>query len=99
MNYILDEAGDPVREDDILAWALWFSAADRTIGRAECAGGVTVSTVFLGLDHRMGPGAPLLFETMVFGGPMDEEQERYTRRAAALEGHARWVHAVCGVQS
>jgi len=87
MNYILNAAGDPVAEPDVLAWALWFSSADRTIGRAELANDVTVSTVFLGVDHNFGSGPPLVFETMIFGGPLDETQYRYATRAQALAGH------------
>lgn len=36
------------------------------VGFTEVAGGRTVSTVFLGLDHGWGEGPPLVFETMVF---------------------------------
>jgi hypothetical protein len=27
-----------------------------------------------GLNHRFGPGYPILFETMIFGGPLNGEQ-------------------------
>lgn len=87
MNYILDDAGNPVAEPDVLAWARWFQTADRTIGHTELNGGVVVSTVFMGLDRAFGAGPPLLFETMIFGGPLDETQYRYSTRAAALSGH------------
>ena len=57
--------------------------------------GIQVSTVFLGLDHRFfGDGPPLIFETMVFGGPHDEAQERYCSWKAAEAGHKRWVAKV-----
>jgi hypothetical protein len=57
--------------------------------------GIQVSTVFLGLDHRFfGDGPPLVFETMVFGGPLNGEQERYGSWAAAEAGHKRWVKKV-----
>jgi uncharacterized protein YjbI with pentapeptide repeats len=39
--------------------------------------GVYISTVFLGLDHQFGNGAPLLFETMTFaedGAPIGFDQ-------------------------
>lgn len=55
---------------------------------------VSVSTVFLGLDHRFGPGAPLTFETMVFGGSLDQEQERYSTWDEAEAGHAAMVERV-----
>lgn len=87
MNYILNAAGDPVAEPDVLAWALWFGSAERTIARTELPNDVMVSTVFLGIDHNFGGGPPILFETMIFGGPLDEAQYRYTTREIALIGH------------
>lgn len=48
---------------------------------------VKISTVFLVLDHGLGQGIPVLWETMVFGGALDGEQDRYTSRKAALAGH------------
>ena len=60
-------------------------------------GAVDISTVFLGLDHSNGEGPPLLFETMIFGGPLDEEQRRYTTWDEAEAGHAEMVERVrCG---
>lgn len=49
--------------------------------------GITVSTVFLGLDHSWGGGTPILFETMIFGGEHDQFQERYSTWAEAEAGH------------
>jgi hypothetical protein len=46
-----------------------------------------VSTVWLGLDHGFGIGPPLIFETMIFGGPLDQYQARYHDEAEALDGH------------
>lgn len=57
-------------------------------------GASTVSTVFLGLDHAHNGGPPVLWETMVFGGDLDGEQERYTSRADAVAGHAAMVARV-----
>ena len=54
----------------------------------------TVSTVFISLDHSFGDGPPLLFETLVFGGPLDDECERYSTKAEAEEGHTKWVQRV-----
>ena len=50
--------------------------------------------VFLGLDHSFGSGPPLLFETMVFGGPLDEEMDRYTTWDEAEAGHKAMVKRV-----
>jgi hypothetical protein len=46
-----------------------------------------VSTVWLGLDHGFGSGPPVIFETMVFGGPLDQEMERYCTWESAVTGH------------
>ena len=88
-NYILID-GKPVAEPDIIKWAMWRETAD-TIVKQDRIGGVFVSTVFLGLDHAFGKGPPMLYETMVFGGPHDKYQERYCTRDEALAGHARAV--------
>lgn len=54
----------------------------------------TVSTVWLGLNHSWEDnGPPLTFETLVFGGPLDQQQERYSTEAEAVAGHHRWVAA------
>jgi len=57
---------------------------------------VHVSTIFLGLDHRPwgAHGPPILFETMVFGGPLDQEQERYGTWEEAAAGHTAMVARV-----
>jgi hypothetical protein len=55
-------------------------------------GGCWVSTVWLGIDHGWGHSAqPLIFETMIFGGPRADEQYRTATEAEALETHARLV--------
>jgi len=65
----------PVPEPDLIKWGQWFETAARVV-RQETFDGVTVSTVFLSLDHNFSHGKPLLFETMVFGGVHDQDQER-----------------------
>lgn len=57
-------------------------------------GDIMVSTVFLGLDHRHGDGTPLLFETLVFGGPLADEMVRYTSWDQAQAGHNKMVALV-----
>lgn len=94
-NYILDDAGNPVAEPDMLKWARWFGehTNDRQVARTKLPDDVTVSTVFLGLDHSFEPGKVLLFETMIFNGPLDETQCRYETREQALAGHEYYVAA------
>jgi hypothetical protein len=54
--------------------------------------GCNVSTIFLGLDHNWsGRGDPVLFETLVFGGPLADEMMRYCTYAEAERGHAEMV--------
>lgn len=89
-RYILNDAGEPVPEPDLYAWGKWYDEHDRHVG-ADQFGPVRVSTVFLGLDHKFSidAGPPVLWETMIFGGPHDQYQERYRSRTDALSGHAR----------
>jgi len=53
-----------------------WSSTDRIVAKTDIDGEVEVSTVFLGLDHAVWDGPPMLFETMIFGGPHDNSQWR-----------------------
>lgn len=90
MHYTLS-GHQAVKEEDLLIWARWFGTANRVVKQTEVAKGVEVSTVFLGLDHNFRGGDPILFETMIFGGARDQEQERYHTWDEAAEGHERIV--------
>jgi hypothetical protein len=91
-RYKLD-GHDVVPVDDLLEWARWFETADRVIAKTH-VGEDEISTVFLGLDHSYGGTVPALFETMVFGGALDQECKRYASWAAAEAGHAVMVERV-----
>ena len=91
--YRLDESGNPVRCTSLDQIPHLLDYASRRVG-IDVVDGVEISTVFLCMDHRIGEGPPLLYETMIFGGPLDQEQERYSTRAEAEAGHKRWVEAV-----
>lgn len=95
MFYILDDDHNPAHEPNLLRWAEWFEHADRIVA-VTGNDARRVSTVFLGLDHGFGGGAPVLFETMVFGGAHDTTMERYTSWAEAKAGHKRIVREVFG---
>ncbi len=61
--------------------------------------GKRISTVWLGLDHQWGNGAPILFETMVFD-PVGKEIycDRYSTWDESVEGHKKaieWVKNGC----
>ncbi len=89
-QYILVD-GKPVLEPDLLKWAAWIGKPGRGAIRQHKMYGFPfrlVSTVFLGLDHSFGlGGSPILWETMIFGGPLDCYQRRYSSLEKALEGH------------
>lgn len=84
---------------DMMTWARWFQDADRSIGD-DRIGNARVSTVFLGINYnmRMG-GEPILFETMIFGGPLNDEQWRYATYDEAERGHAEAVVSVKKAQA
>jgi hypothetical protein len=101
----------PMPVDDPMTWA------NEMAKRLQCAqsgidpwrvdetviGNARISTVFLGIDHSyLGGGPPILFETMVFGGRLDdfmnrcatwEEAETMHAEAVALarQGHLRVI--------
>lgn len=57
--------------------------------------GCEISTVDLGLDHSFGIGAPLYYETMIFGDDKFEGyQERYSTKKEAKKGHKEAIKYV-----
>ena len=91
--YILD--GHELIACDLMTWARWFESTDRHV-RQTIQGDVSISTVFLGLDHGYGDGdePPVIFETMVFQDDYGDNMERYCTWEEAEAGHARWVAKV-----
>ncbi len=83
-NYILN-GHEPVIEPDIMKWATWFETHSRKVANTEMKD-VSVSTVFLGINHGY-DGEILLFETMIFGGEHDGDQWRYSTWDEAVKGH------------
>jgi hypothetical protein len=104
MKYILDEHGNPKSEPDLITWAEWMGAdRNRIIVRQDRIGASKVSTVFLGLDYNFDKeGPPVLWETMVFGGELDQTMERCSgnrEQAEAMhQGMVERVEAVAMVQ-
>lgn len=99
MHYILDDKHEII-EVDTITWGRWFETADRTVAAHRCRDQETgdvceVSTVFLGLDHAFGEGTvPILFETLVFDGPLADNMDRYATWGLALKGHRRMLSRV-----
>lgn len=90
LYWILAEDGKtPVQTDDIEVWArcMGNEATKRVAYDYSNCMNISVSTVFLGIDHGYGDGAPVLFETMIFGGKHHEWQQRYCTWEEAELGH------------
>ena len=93
MKYYILRDRTPVRVDDMLEWGQMFERmAERRVAEDFIEqpehDPVRVSTVFLGIDHNwFDEGPPLLFESMVFGGPLDQEMYRYSTWNEAVQGH------------
>lgn len=93
-HYILN--GHEAVPAGLMEWASWLekARAERVVAKTEISDGVRVSTVFLGLNYRFGEGPPLLFETLVFGGPWGGEMERCSTWAEAEAMHAQMCETV-----
>jgi hypothetical protein len=92
-TYILN--GHTAVPADTMTWARWFEGANRHVA-VQMIGDVRISTVFLGIDHNHGidSDVPILFETMIFGGSLDQEQERCSTWEQAEQMHAAMVKRV-----
>lgn len=93
-RYYIELHGDIITTTtDIRLWGEYMESETRRVARHKTKS-YDISTVFLGKNHNYdGLGAPLLYETLAFGGPVDEDNpmERYETREQAVEGHARMV--------
>ena len=74
---------------DVEAWKIENRLVAKTF-----LNGSKVSTVFLGIEHGFDKECPILFETMVFGGTLDGEQDRYCTYDEAVSGHKAMVQRV-----
>lgn len=98
MSDYYDIDGKPMAQED---WIKKLGDCDyKQIARTELGGEhdkVTVSTVWLGLDHNWstdGKHQPHIFETMIFGLKGDEPCYRYSTKEDAIAGHSSCVKAV-----
>jgi hypothetical protein len=94
-RYYILEGRIPVQCDDVLEWGKWYRTAERVVAQ-ESVGEAIISTVFLGFDHGWGDLKPIVFQTMVFGGLLDQEHERYYTWEEAEAGHKKMVERVKG---
>jgi hypothetical protein len=90
--YLLDDNHNVIGPTEDIAAAHENKTKHHRVALTKVYDGCEVSTVFLGLNHAWGDrDPPLLFESMVFGGPFSDDQERYATWAEAEAGHARLV--------
>jgi len=97
-HYIL--RGRDIIPVDMWIWTDWLERdyPERVVGYWKFKS-CNVSTVFLGLDHSFGGGVPILFETLVFGGPMEHAGERYATYDEAEAGHMRYCQEVSAAEA
>lgn len=87
------EGHEVVPVANLYEWAAWMDAGELTVDYTN-AGGVGISTVFLGLSApRAGDGPPLLFETAIMRKTVPTTVERYATWAEAEKGHKKWTKA------
>jgi len=79
-----DRHGKPI--DQHAACQLFEHPEARRVA-LDKVGDVKISTVHLVIDHNYLGGEPLIFETLIFGGPRDGEMRRYETETQALAGH------------
>lgn len=96
-----DRHGRPITLQDFAR--LHADMAYRRVGSHD-VGPWWVSTVWLGINHRFGPGPPLIFETMAFrddtdgeDSPADEWTARYSTEEQARAGHAYVVRMLAAI--
>ena len=90
---------DTSTDEGLFAWAEWFGTADRTVRLTILTGGVTVSTVFISLNHNYGAGPPLLFETAIIRSGDFDIVARYSTWNEAEAGHAATVATIQSEES
>ncbi len=71
--------GSPIEDDELLPatikWAMLMEE-NRSVGDTKTLYGERLSTVWLGLNHNWGNGAPLIFETMLFAPKSEAQRDR-----------------------
>ena len=84
MRLFYDRDGEII---SIEAWMLLNNDRDYIEVAQTKVGRHLVSTIWLGIDYSFGDGAPLIYETMIFGCPPSDEMWRWTTLEEAQAGH------------
>jgi hypothetical protein len=96
-RYYILQGDQAIEEPDHAKWLAWRNTSFEQV----CAVAQTdtkygaVATRFLGINMTLSRNEPpLLFETRVRGGWLDDEWERFSTLAEAKAGHQAWVARV-----
>ena len=80
-------------------WSQIWNSQERFLAQDE-VNEYFVSTVWLGMNHNVEGGEPLIFETMTFAQgedkKFDEYQWHYSTKEEALAGHAHAIALIKG---
>lgn len=96
MFYRLDRDGNPIECETYEEWIEWEKTNQNLlrVGATFFPGGVVI-TSFMGRNLAMGEfketGPPVVFETMVFGGPWSGLQKRSCTLESAKQAHQEVV--------
>ena len=87
--WILDDDKHAVAVDAV-TWGMWFdNFRNRRIAHTEIAKDIAVSTIFVGIDMRIGgQGPPMLFESAIITDHDIEPCQRYCSYDDAITGHS-----------
>ena len=88
-TYILSKDKKVIKEPNLDIWSKSRAKSNWLVQKNVIPDkNIEISTVFLGIDHSFsGAKEPLLFETMVFGGPLDQEMDRCSTYKQAERMH------------
>lgn len=91
-KFFFDKKGKAIEPDEFAR--LHDDSAYAFVARSKIQGNLVISTVWIGIDLNFtGHGAPIVFETMVFGDGIDDSTKssltmHYSTVAEARRGHA-----------
>jgi hypothetical protein len=96
MGEYYDREGKEITQKE---WAVLHADFDYKVVVKEEIRGCQVSTVWLGIDHSFADNdPPVIFETMVFGGPFDQFDQRWRTEEEARRGHNTIVQMIIWYQ-
>jgi hypothetical protein len=95
-NYILDEKGKPIPEENYQKWSQWMfeNESNRRVA-STIISTFEISTIFLGVNHspaiQFDSKYPILFETAILDYPAKKSRvfARYRTKTEALRGHRK----------